>query len=105
MTLHIDAEALDFIRKKGGVCAIRQVAARSCCMEVPQTEISYRTPDNLGGYQAYAEEGVTLYLSRSLRFKGDVAVLALGRLLFLRWLELPTLGTLGCELEAARPGA
>jgi hypothetical protein len=68
-------------------------------MEVPQTVISYETPAKLSGYEAHEEDGVTLYLSRSLRFKGDVAEVALGRFLFLRWLELPTLSGLnGCDV-------
>jgi hypothetical protein len=104
MTLNIDAAALAHIRKKGGVCAIRQVAIKACCAEIPQTDISYGTPEKINGYEAFSEGAVTLYLSKSLRFKGDVAEVSLGRLLFMRWLELPTLvGLGGCDLETALP--
>jgi hypothetical protein len=102
MAFKLDRPAQDFIRKKGCVCAIRQVSAGGGCMEVPQTEISFETPGKLNGYEAFSEGDVAVYLSRSLRFKGGAAEISLGRLLFLRWIEVQNLvGLSGCDLETA----
>jgi hypothetical protein len=92
MTLDIDQEAIEFIRSKGGICSIIETYPhQNSYVEIPITQIQYAVPEKPTGYDTYEREGITLNIGRSLFFQGEVIRIRVGRFLFFRWLELPTL--------------
>jgi hypothetical protein len=90
--LDIDREAIDYIRRKGGVFAIVETYPhQNSYAEIPIPQREYRKPSEVRRYEVFEREGVTLYIGKNLFFKRDTVVVRLGRFLCFRWLELPTL--------------
>jgi hypothetical protein len=98
MTLDIDQEAIGFIREKGGICLIYQIHIETTFEPIPHTLIKFEAPPSAVGLNVYEHDGVTLHVGRSLFFKNNIIRIRLGRFLFFRWLELPTM-TMFCADE------
>lgn len=90
MTLDIDEEALDFIRRKGKACTIKQIHVETTFEPLPHLSIDFEAPDSARGFHVDEAGGVTFYVGRGLFFKRGVVRVRLGRFLWFRWLELPT---------------
>lgn len=90
MTLDVDEETLDFIRRKGRACTIRQIHVETTFEPLPHLSIAYEAPASARGFDVDDAGDVTFYVSRGLFFKRGVVRVRLGRFLWFRWLELPT---------------
>lgn len=91
MTLSLDKDAYEFIKKKGGVCTVRLSVAKGCCGGMPLPDISYSKPKEATGLEALTQDGVSVYIGKGMRFENDLVHITLSGALFFKSLELPTL--------------
>jgi hypothetical protein len=96
MTLDIDADAIEYIRKKGGACSIVETyPQQNSYAELAFPVTSFAAPERKTGYEIFERDGVSLYIDKRLHFKRDIVKVRLGRLLCFRWLEWPTMSRFG----------
>jgi len=91
MTLRIEEDALEFLKKKGGVCTIRLSVAKGCCGGMPLPSIEYVKPKEAAGLEALEADGVSVYVGKGMRFEDDIVHITLSGALFFKSLEIPSL--------------